>query len=114
MTPRIRGVGPSLTALGVAGALRKPILTVYDAAGAVIASAGSWSAAFTGDRRTGIEMVMRSVGAFPLTAGSEDAVLNLRLVPGNYTMSVATGDGQPGVALLEVYASSTYTLPTAP
>lgn len=107
----IRGVGPSLTALGVGGALRKPVLTVYNSSGDVIASAASWSAAFTGDRRAGIEMLSRSVGAFPLTSGSEDAVLNLRLTPGGYTVSVSTGDGQPGVALLEIYASSTYSLP---
>jgi hypothetical protein len=110
----IRGVGPSLVGLGVPNALRRPVLTVFNTNGESIATARSWSGAFTGDRRTGIEMLMRSVGAFPLTSGSEDAVLHLRLEPGSYTMSVATGDGQPGVALLEIYASSTYTLPASP
>lgn len=107
----IRGVGPSLAAFGVSGVLRKPTLTVHSTSGEVIATGGAWSAAFTGDRRTGIEMLARSVGAFPLSAGSDDAVLNLRLTPGSYTVTLATGDGQPGVALLEVYASSTYSLP---
>ena len=107
----IRGVGPSLAALGVAGTLRKPLLSVHNASGELVASAGSWSTAFAGDQRTGIEMLARSVGAFPLSAGSDDAVLNLRLVPGGYTVTVASGDGQSGVALLEIYASSTYTLP---
>ena len=63
------------------------------------------------DRRTGIEMLARSVGAFPLSAGSDDAVLNIRLTPGSYTVTLSTGDGQPGAGLLEVYASSTYSLP---
>ncbi|HUR56127.1 MAG TPA: hypothetical protein VM029_00350 [Opitutaceae bacterium] len=108
----IRGVGPSLAALGVTGTLRKPVLTVHKAGGELVATAGAWSAVFTGDRRTGIEMVARSVGAFPLVAGSDDAVLNLRLTPGGYTVSVSTGDGQSGVALLEVYTSSTFTLPS--
>lgn len=107
----IRGVGPSLAALGVSGVLRKPVLSVYAANGELIATTASWSAAFSGDQRTGIEMVMRSVGAFPLAAGSEDAVLNLRLVPGGYTVSLSSADGQSGVGLLEVYASSTFSLP---
>jgi hypothetical protein len=107
----IRGVGPSLGAFGVTGALRKPVLTVYNANGDVVATAGAWGAAFTGDRRLGIEMLSRSVGAFPLTAGSDDAVLNLRLTPGSYTVGLSTGDGQAGTGLLEVYASATYTLP---
>jgi hypothetical protein len=107
----IRGVGPSLGAFGVTGTLRKPVLTVYDAKGDVVATGGAWGAAFTGDRRTGIEMLSRSVGAFPLTAGSDDAVLNLRLTPGSYTVGLSTGDGQAGTGLLEVYASATYTLP---
>lgn len=107
----IRGVGPSLAALGVSGVLRKPVLSVYAANGELIATTASWSAAFSGDQRTGIEIVMRSVGAFPLTAGSEDAVLNLRLVPGGYTVSLSSADGQSGVGLLEVYASSTFSLP---
>jgi hypothetical protein len=107
----IRGIGPSLGAFGVTGALRKPQLTVYTAGGQVFATAGSWSSAYGGDRKTGIEMLMRSVGAFPLTSGSEDAVLNLRLPPGGYTVSLGTADGQPGVALLEVYSSATFTLP---
>ncbi len=107
----IRGVGPSLGALGVTGTLRKPVLSVYNANGDLVATTASWSAAFTGDRRTGIEMLARSVGAFPLAAGSDDAVLNLRLVPGGYSVSVGSGDGQSGVALLEIYASSTYSLP---
>lgn len=44
-------------------------------------------------------------------ADSNEAVLNLRVVPGGYTVTVASGDGLSGVALLEVYASPT--LPAA-
>lgn len=110
----IRGVGPSLSVFGISNFLRKPTLTVYDAAGEKVAAAASWSAAFAGNQRTGIAMLMNSVGAFPLAAGSDDAVLNLRLVPGSYTVMVSPGDDQAGVALLEIYASSTFTLPLAP
>lgn len=107
----IRGVGPSLNAFGLSNFLRKPVLTVYNASGEVVATAGGWGAAYSGDQRAGIVLLMNSVGAFPLTAGSDDAVLNLRLLPGGYTVSVAPGDGQSGVALLEIYASSTFSLP---
>jgi hypothetical protein len=110
----IRGVGPSLGAFGLTGFLRKPMLSVYSASGELIATTGSWSVAYTGNQRTGIQLLMSSVGAFPLTAGSDDAVLNLRLTPGGYTVNVATGDGQSGVALLEIYASATFSLPTGP
>lgn len=110
----IRGVGPSLGAFGLTGFLRKPVLSVYSASGELIATTGSWSTAYTGNQRTGIQLLMSSVGAFPLTAGSDDAVLNLRLTPGGYTVNVATGDGQSGVALLEIYASATFSLPAGP
>lgn len=107
----IRGVGPTLAKFGVPGVLAKPLLSVYNASGELIASTGSWSTNFSTMQRAGIELLSTSVGAFPLTAGSDDTVLHLRLVPGGYTIMVSTGDGQPGVALMEVYASSTFTLP---
>jgi hypothetical protein len=109
----IRGVGPTLSAFGVSGTLRKPVISVYKSNGDLVATAGSWSTSFTADQRSGIEMLTRSVGGFPLAAGSDDAVLHLRLVPGSYTVVIAAGDGQPGVGLMEIYASSTFTLPTA-
>jgi hypothetical protein len=107
----IRAVGPSLAAFGLTGVLGKPVLSVYSAAGELIATTGSWSTAYTGNQRAGIQLLMSSVGAFPLTVGGDDAVLNLRLVPGGYTVQVTTGDGQSGVAMLEVYSSATYSLP---
>jgi hypothetical protein len=107
----IRAVGPTLTKFGVSGVLAKPLLSVYNANGDLVASTGSWSTSFSSTQRAGIEMLSASVGAFALSAGSDDAVLHLRLVPGGYTVNVSTGDGQSGVALMEVYASSTFTLP---
>ena len=38
----VRAIGPSLTALGVAGALQDPSLEIYDSDGAVIASNDNW------------------------------------------------------------------------
>jgi hypothetical protein len=110
----IRGVGPTLSQFGVTNFLKKPLIAVYKATGELVASGGSWSSAFTGDRRTGIDLLTASVGGFALTAGSDDAVIHLRLVPGGYTVVISSGDGSSGVALLEVYASPTYSLPVAP
>ena len=107
----IRAVGPTLSKFGVTGVLAKPLLSVYNAAGELIASTGSWSTNFSATQRAGIELLSASVGAFALTAGSDDAVLHLRLVPGGYSVVVAPADGQSGVALMEIYASATFTLP---
>lgn len=56
----------------------------------------------------------QSVGAFPLTSGSDDSVLHVRLAPGTYTITISSGDGQPGTALLEVYSAGNYFLPASP
>lgn len=107
----IRAVGPSLGQFGVSGVLAKPTLAVYNAAGELVASAASWRTNFSSAQRAGIELLSASVGAFALAAGSDDAVLHLRLVPGSYTVQVASSDAGSGVALMEVYASSTFMLP---
>lgn len=107
----IRAVGPSLGQFGVTGVLAKPTLAVYNAAGELVASAASWRTNFSAAQRAGIELLSASVGAFALAAGSDDAVLHLRLVPGSYTVQVASSDAGSGVALMEVYASSTFMLP---
>lgn len=107
----IRAVGPSLGQFSVTGVLAKPTLAVYNASGELVASAGSWRTNFSAAQRAGIELLSASVGAFALAAGSDDAVLHLRLVPGSYTVQVASSDAGSGVALMEVYASSTFTLP---
>ena len=44
-----------------------------------------------------------AVGAFPLPAGSKDAVLLLTLAPGAYTAQVTGVGAGEGVALVEIY-----------
>lgn len=41
--------------------------------------------------------------AFPLSVGSRDAALLVKLPPGGYTAQVTGADGGGGVALVEVY-----------
>ena len=98
-TPRtvlIRAIGPSLTALGVEGALANPQLTLFGRSGRLgqnddwLTTAG-WAAAYA------------SVGAFPLANGSRDGGLLVRLSPGNYSAQASGVNNTRGVALIEVY-----------
>jgi hypothetical protein len=109
----IRAVGPTLSAFGVPGVLRKPVISLHRAGGELVQTVGSWSA-LPANQRTGIELVAQSVGGFPLNAGSDDAVLHVRLAPGTYTITISSGDGQSGAALLEVYTAGNYFLPASP
>ena len=93
----IRAIGPSLTPLGVSGAIADPQLQVFNGAGAIIpgASNDNWNAADAA--------AMNAVGAFALPAGSKDAALIITLAPGLYTTQVSGVGGTTGVALIEFY-----------
>jgi hypothetical protein len=93
----IRGVGPALTAFGVAGALADPVLTIYDGGEALATNAG-WA------NSAAIATAATQAGAFALTAGSRDAALLVTLKPGSYTAQVkAAQSASSGVALIEIY-----------
>lgn len=100
-TVLVRAVGPGLAAFGVGGTLVDPVLNVFDARNAVVASNNDWN--------TADAAAFAQVGAFPLPAGSKDAVVVATLPPGAYTAQIsgnpAAGSGPPGtgVAILEVY-----------
>jgi hypothetical protein len=96
----IRGVGPSLAAYGVGSPLTDPVLNVRDAAGAGLASNDNWEST---DNVAGLREATRTVGAFELTPGSNDAALLVTLPPGSYTVELAGNGGGSGVGLLEVY-----------
>ncbi len=99
-TVLIRGVGPTLSAFGVAGVLADPRLTVF-AGSTELASNDNWE---TGTR-TAAQMSVASaeVGAFTLVAGSRDAALLITLEPGSYTVHLTGAGTSTGVALIEVY-----------
>jgi hypothetical protein len=100
----VRAVGPGLAALGVAGALADPRLTIYrsDApAGAPpVEGNGDWSQRADAGQTA---QAATAAGAFPLNAGSKDAALVAELLPGAYTVQVEPETGAGGVALVEVY-----------
>ena len=96
----IRGVGPALSAMGVAAPVADPRLTVFNQAGGSVAGNDDWDAALV--RQTAADS-----GAFALGTGSKDAALVVSLAAGAYTVQISSGGG-PGVqALAEVYAVDT-------
>ncbi|MBI5691400.1 MAG: alkaline phosphatase D family protein [Verrucomicrobia bacterium] len=98
----VRAVGPTLSAFGVADALIKPQLSVYQGDRLIATNLG-WA----GPQRERAGLLTEAfdrAGAFRLIdEGSADSALVLALAPGAYTVQVKSADGTPGAALLEVY-----------
>ena len=99
-TVLVRAIGPGLGALGLAGTLVDPILTIFKD-DAIIFTNDNWE-----DNANAAEIVTISatIGAFALEAGSADSALLLSLEPGAYTAQISGKDGGTGIALVEVYA----------
>lgn len=89
----VRAIGPSLSSLGVAGALADPVLELHDAQGNVTTN-DNW--------RETQESEILATGVAP-TKNNESAIL-ATLVPGNYTAIVSGAGETTGVALIEAYA----------
>ncbi len=102
----LRGIGPALTAFGVAGVLADPVLTVVDANNSTVATNDNWSAG-TNSNQT-VALTTR-VGAFALGANALDAALVANLNPGSYSALITGKTAAPGVALMEAYDASTTT-----
>jgi GH35 family endo-1,4-beta-xylanase len=98
-TVLVRGVGPALAGFGLAGALARPVLTVFRE-GQPIATNTGWSTAATPAE---IAATATGAGAFALTPNSADSALLLRLAPGAYTAQITAADGGAGLALVEAY-----------
>jgi hypothetical protein len=95
----IRGVGPTLAALGVTGALAQPELSIIKD-GVTVAANSNWS---TSADKAAIEAASSQVGAFALGATSADAALIVSLAPGNYSAQVVGAGGSAGIAIIEIY-----------
>jgi hypothetical protein len=93
-TVLIRARGPSMTALGVTGALANPVLYLYSGA-SLIASNDDWGTASNAAAVT-------ATGYAP-TDSRESAILTT-LAPGPYTAIVTGFGGTTGVAIVEVLA----------
>lgn len=90
----LRGVGPTLAAFNVAGALADPVITIFGGAGK-IAENDDWAGAFD----------FASVGAFAFagTAPKDAALYNPATAPGSYSIQVSGKNGATGTALAEIY-----------
>lgn len=86
----VRALGPSLTALGVPGALPDPYVSLYSGQ-TIVAENDNWN----GDED------VQATGLAP--AHPNDAALVRTLAPGAYTAKVAPSRPSVGVALVEVF-----------
>jgi hypothetical protein len=96
----IRGVGPTLTTLGVQGALAQAQLTLINKDGVTVATNSSWS---TSPDAAAIAAVSAQVGAFALGAASADGAMIVSLAPGSYSAQVVGANGTSGIAIIEIY-----------
>jgi len=92
-TVLVRAIGPSLTALGVTGALQDPTLDLHDGNGLTLMSNDNWRDTQEGD--------ILATGLQPAD-DAESAILQT-LAPGNYTAIVQGAGATTGVGLVEVY-----------
>ncbi len=90
----IRAIGPSLTAAGVAGALKDPVLELHDSQGSLILQNDNW--------RSDQEQQIIDTTVPP--SSDLEAAIVATLSPGAYTAIVLGSDNTTGVALVEVYA----------
>jgi len=97
----IRAIGPTLTTFGISSPLRDPTLAIkrndFDD---VLFANNDWGSEGNAAQLTA---TAARVGAFPLPAGSKDAVVLPTLEPGLYTASVGGPEGDGGIALIEAY-----------
>ncbi len=95
----IRGIGPTLSAFGVEGALQDPKVSLFS--GSVLSSANDdWG---VNDNAPTIQSTGLKVGAFALGETTNDAALISILRSGAYTAQVSGQGTERGVALIEVY-----------
>lgn len=91
----VRGIGPSLAALGVANALADPRLELRDSNGALIASNNDWQ----DDAAQAAELT--AAGLAP--ANNLESGLAATLPPGLYTALLSGVNDAVGIGLVEVY-----------
>ena len=89
----IRGLGPSLVAFGVSGALADPTLELHDGNGSVIATNDNWQDAANASSIP--------PGFAPVLAA--EAAIFIPLQPGAYTAIEAGKGGLTGIGLVEIF-----------
>ena len=91
----IRGIGPSMSRLGVSDAMSDPLFDLYNANGTPLAEANDWRTEFGHD-------LVRAEGLAP--DDDREAARYISLSPGNYTVVLRGLNAKvTGTALVEVY-----------
>jgi hypothetical protein len=91
----VRGIGPSLTAFGVANALADPTLELRDSNGALLASNNDW-------RDSPAQAAELTAAGLAPTNPLESGIA-ITLPPGSYTALLAGRNNGTGVGVVEVY-----------
>lgn len=94
----VRGIGPSLSAAGVSGALDNPTLELRDVNGQLVAQNDDWKLSESG----GSQEAEIQATTIPPSDDRESALVRL-LNPGNYTAIVRGKANTMGVGLVELY-----------
>jgi hypothetical protein len=92
----VRGLGPTLTDFGVAGALADPFLSLVTGSGNVLWNNDNW--------KDSQQAAIQATGKAP-THDSEAAIVQI-LGPGNYTAVLSGKNNTTGIGLVEVYDQS--------
>jgi hypothetical protein len=90
----LRAIGPSLTRLGVTGALANPTLELYDESGALIASNDDWQQS---------PQVNEIIASTIAPSNAHESAIVATLPAGGYTTILRGVSGTTGVALVEGY-----------
>jgi hypothetical protein len=100
----LRAIGPSLAMFGVTSPVRAPVLRIFDSKGQPYTNGYVYPAVVGGPTyESDLAESLARTGAFPIPAGTRDAVLMMPFLPGSYTAQVTSGDGTAGTVLLEIY-----------
>jgi hypothetical protein len=91
----VRGIGPSLTPLGVPGALADPTLELRDSAGTLIMSNNDW--------QDNASQAAELIAAGLAPSNDLESAVAVTLPPGRYTALLAGQTNGTGVGLVEVY-----------
>ena len=89
----VRALGPSLSSLGVSGALPDPRLELHDSDGTLLFSNDNWQSTQ--------QQEISATGLAP--SNPRESAILATLQPGNYTALVSGAGTTTGVALVEVY-----------
>lgn len=89
----VRAIGPSLSGLGVPGALQNPRLDLYNSSGTVVAANDNWG-----------ETQQVEIGASGIAPSDDrESAIAATLASGAYTAIVSGAGNTTGVAVVEVY-----------